>query len=131
MLTKPSEICLVFHCADLDRTERFYREAFSFSFERRGSGDTRMLFLRLSSDFSMSFMRGCCEPGNSPLVTFTLPDGGIADVVAGLANMGATIVSPVGDAPYGQGAAFLDPDSHAMGLYQPAGKPLSLKEPAP
>ena len=128
MLARPSETCLVFHCTDLERTEQFYREAFGFAFERRGAGNGGMLFVRLSPDFSMSFMVGRCEPGNSPLVTFTLPEGGIADVVAGLAGMGSTIVSPVGAAPDGHGAVFLDPDSHAMGLYQPAGKPLSLKE---
>lgn len=128
MLARPSETCLVFHAADLDRTERFYRETFGFSFEMRGTGNGRLLFLRLSTDFSMSFMLGACQPGNSPLVTFTLPDGGIADVVAGLAQHGATIVSPVGDAPEGKGAVFLDPDAHPIGLYQPADKPLTLKE---
>lgn len=128
MLAKPSETCLVFHSADLGRTERFYNEVFGFVFEKRGTGDGHLLFLRLSPDFSISFMRGASQPGGSPLVTFTLAAGGIADVVAGLAHQGATIVSPVGDAPQGKGAAFLDPDGHALGLYQPAGTPLSLKE---
>lgn len=130
MLAKPSETCLVFHSADLDRTAHFYKAVFGFAFESRGSGEARLLFLRLSPDFSLSFMRGASQPGSSPLVTFTLAEGGIADVVAGLAEQGATIVSPVSDAPEGKGAAFLDPDGHALGLYQPADKPLSLKETA-
>lgn len=131
MLARPSETCLVYNSTDLERTARFYHAVFGIAFERRGSGATRFLFARLSPDFSISFMPGTPQPGNSPLVTFTLAEGGIADVVAGLADHGATIVSPVGEAPDGKGAAFLDPDGHALGLYQPAGKPLSLKEPAP
>ena len=51
-------------------------------------------------------------------------------MVAALAEYGATIVSPVGDAPDGKGAAFLDPDGYPMGLYQPLDKPLSRKETA-
>ena len=128
MLAKPSETCLVFHSADLDRTERFYRDVFGFVFERRDTGAEQLLFLRLCPEFSISFMPGGGRPGNTPLVTFTLPDGGIADVVAGLAGQGVTIVTPVDEAPQGKGAAFLDPDLHMIGLYQPAGKPLSLKE---
>jgi glyoxylase I family protein len=128
MLAKPSETCLVYHCSDLDRTERFYRDAFGFVFEHRGAGEGRLLFLRLSPDFSMSFMRGTPRPGTSPLVTFTLAEGGIADVVAGLAGQGVTVVSPVGEAPGGKGAVLLDPDAHMLGLYQLASKPLSLKE---
>lgn len=131
MLAQPSETCLVFHSRDLDRTARFYREVFGFDFEHRGSGANRLLFLRLGPVFSISFMAGTPQPGTSPLVTFTLAEGGIADVVDGLSRLGATIVAPVGDAPAGKGAAFLDPDGHALGLYQPADRPLTLKENTP
>lgn len=127
MLFRPSETCLVHRSSNLDRTERFYREVFGIAFEWRGEGADRFLFARLSPDFSMSFMLGTPLPGTSPLVTFTLPDGGIADVVEALAGNGATIVAPVSDAPEGKGAVFLDPDSHTLGLYQSNLKPLSLK----
>ena len=129
MLVRPTETCLVYNSADLDRAERFWHAVFGIAFERRGAGAGRFLFARLSADFSISVMPGTPQPGSSPLVTFTLAEGGIADVVAGLADHGATIVSPVGDAPEGgKGAAFRDPDGHPLGLYQPAGKPVSLKE---
>lgn len=128
MLARPSETCLVFNTADLNRTEKFYGDVFGMAFERRGTGAGRFLFARLSPEFSISFMPGTPQPGTSPLVTFTLAEGGIADVVEGLATHGATIVAPVGAAPDGYGAAFRDPDGHGLGLYQPAGQPLSLKE---
>ncbi|WP_297110049.1 VOC family protein [uncultured Devosia sp.] len=128
MLFKPSEACLVYHSADLERSARFYTDVFGIGFERRGEGRGQFLFARLSADFSISIVPGQPQPGTSPLVTFTLAEGGIADVVAALAERGATIVSPVSDAPDGKGAAFLDPDGHPLGLYQPADKPLSRME---
>jgi predicted enzyme related to lactoylglutathione lyase len=130
MLFKPSEACLVYHATDLERSARFYADVLGIAFERRDAGAGPFLFARLSADFSISVMPGQPRPGSSPLVTFTLAEGGIADVVAALADYGATIVSPVGDAPDGKGAAFLDPDGHPMGLYQPLDKPLTRKETA-
>ena len=127
MLFRPSETCLVYHASDIDRTARFYDAVFGIAFEQRGTGGDRFLFARLSPDFSISIMPGRPQPGTSPLVTFTLAEGGIADVVEALANMGATIVAPVSDAPEGKGAAFLDPDNYPFGLYQPGDKPLSIK----
>lgn len=124
---RPSETCLVCHSADLDRTARFYREAFDISFDARGSGPDAFLFARLSPDFSISFNHGRPEPGKSPILTFTLAEGGIADAITALAASGATIVSPVSPAPEGYGAVLLDPDRHRLGLYQPASKPLSQR----
>jgi len=126
MLVKPSEACLIYHATDLDRTARFYNSVFGIEFEHRGAGQDRFLFARFSPDFSISIMKGRPEPGTSPLLTFTLPQGGIADVVTALAEQGATIVSPVSDAPQGKGAALLDPDGYRIGLYQPDDKPLRL-----
>ena len=128
MLARPSETCLVFHSSDLERAERFYRDVFGIHFEHRGAGAERLLFARLSPVFSISIMHGRGQPGTSPLVTFTLAEGGISDAVAALAQYGATIVSPVGPAPEGHGATLRDADGHLLGLYQPAGKPLSLKD---
>jgi glyoxylase I family protein len=127
MLTRPSEFCLVHRSPDLERTARFYRDVFGIVFEDRRDGADRLLFARLSPEFSISFMPGDPKPGDSPLFTFTLPEGGIDDVVAGLAEHGATIVTPVHDAPLGKGATLRDPHGHALGLYQDADKPLSLK----
>lgn len=123
---RPSETCLVFRSPDLERTARFYRDVFGIEFERRSDGGETLLFARLAPEFSISFMPGMPQPGDSPLITFTLGDGGIEDVVAGLAAHGATIVTPVHDAPMGKGAALRDPHGHALGLYQSAGKPLRL-----
>jgi predicted enzyme related to lactoylglutathione lyase len=128
MLAQPSETCNIFHSSDLDRAERFYRDVFGIAFEPRGIGAERLLFARLSPVFSISIMRGEGQPGTSPLLTFTLADGGIADVVDALAHYGATIVSPVGPAPEGHGATLRDADGHLLGLYQTATQPLSRKD---
>lgn len=124
---RPSETCLVYHSINLERTARFYREVFDIAFEKRGAGRDAFLFARLSPDFSISFNQGRPEPGKSPIMTFTLAEGGIADAVEMLAAQGATIVAPVSQAPEGHGAVLLDPDQHRFGLYQPATQPLSRK----
>jgi len=65
--------------------------------------------------------------GNTPALIFELHDGGIDDIVAGLAAAGVTIVTPVSEAPGGRSADFLDPDGFGLGLWSPADKPRSLK----
>ena len=65
--------------------------------------------------------------GNTPALIFELHDGGIDDIVAGLAAAGVTIVTPVSEAPGGWSADFLDPDGFGLGLWSPADKPRSLK----
>lgn len=64
--------------------------------------------------------------GSSPAVVFTI-DGGIDDVVAGLAEKGVNIVTPVSEAPGGWSADFLDPDGFGLGLWQSGDFPRSLK----
>ena len=65
--------------------------------------------------------------GSSPAIVFNVDDGGIDDIVAGLAAKGVTIVTPVSEAPGGWSADFLDPDGFGLGLYQSEDKPRSLK----
>lgn len=124
---RPSQTCLVFRSTDLDRTARFYDEVFGIRFEKRSEGADAFLFARLSPEFAMSFNQGTPQPGSSPLVTFTLAEGGIADVAEALATRGVTIVAPLHEAPEGHGLVFRDPDAHALGFYQSGDQPLSLK----
>ena len=67
------------------------------------------------------------RPGNSPIVVFDIADGGIDDIVSGLAEKGATIVTPVSHAPGGWSAEIADPDGHTVSMYQSEEKPRSLK----
>jgi predicted enzyme related to lactoylglutathione lyase len=63
------------------------------------------------------------RPGNSPILVFTLADGGIDGVVSDLVAAGATIVTPVRHAPGGWSADFADPDGYTLSLYQTAQLP--------
>jgi glyoxylase I family protein len=67
------------------------------------------------------------ERGNSPAVIFTVDEGGIDDIVAGLAEKGVTIVTPVSEAPGGWSADVLDPDGFSIGFWQSGDLPRSLR----
>jgi predicted enzyme related to lactoylglutathione lyase len=62
--------------------------------------------------------------GNSPILVFDLADGGIDAVIAGLAEAGTAIVTPVSHAPAGWSAEFTDPDGHVFFMYQSEDRPL-------
>ena len=65
--------------------------------------------------------------GNTPALIFTVDDGGIDDIIAGLVEQGVTTVTPVSEAPGGWSADFLDPDGFGLGLWQSGDLPRSLK----
>ena len=58
------------------------------------------------------------KPGQSPIIVFTLADGGIDNIVSGLAKKGVTIVTPLSEAPGGWSADLADPDGHVFSVYQ-------------
>ena len=63
------------------------------------------------------------KPGQTPTVVYTLEEGGIDAVVAGLATTGATIVTPVSHAPGGWSADLTDPDGRLFSVYQTTDAP--------
>ena len=69
------------------------------------------------------FFHGEVRAGNSPILVFDLPDGGIDAVLAGLVEAGTTIVTPVSHAPGGWSAEFTDPDGHVFSMYQSEDQP--------
>jgi glyoxylase I family protein len=77
----------------------------------------------MAGGFDLIFFRGEPKPGNTPIPTFDLTDGGIDALVAGLAAAGAAIVTPVSHAPGGWSAEFADPDGHVLSMYQSAERP--------
>jgi len=69
------------------------------------------------------FFQGEATRGASPQVVFGLENGGIDDVAEALAQRGATLITPVTEAPGGWSVDFRDPDDHGLSLYQDGGLP--------
>jgi glyoxylase I family protein len=125
--SKLGAIC--YYVSDIARTEIFYRDVLGLDVQRmEDDGDGHVwLMARTVNDIELIFFRQDSRPGNSPIVVFDIADGGIDDIVSGLAEKGATIVTPVSHAPGGWSAEIADPDGHTVSMYQSEEKPRSLK----
>jgi glyoxylase I family protein len=125
--TRLGNIC--YYVADIARTETFYRDVLGLEVERMGddgSGNDWLL-AHTANSVDLIFFKMESRPGNSPIIVFDLEEGGIDDVVAGLAAKGATIVTPVSHAPGGWSAEIADPDGHTVSMYQTEAAPRSRK----
>ena len=127
MSFKPQSASVVFYVSDIKRTEAFYNETFGLELERQEGAEPFWLQGRLEGGLEIIFFEMEGKRGNTPALIFTVPDGGIDDIVAGLADKGVTIVTPVSEAPGGWSADFLDPDGFGLGLWQSGDLPRSLK----
>ncbi|WP_295814405.1 VOC family protein [uncultured Nitratireductor sp.] len=116
---------ICYYVNDIDRTEAFYRDVIGLNVERmEGDEETGdWLLASIANNIDLIFFKMESRPGNTPIVVFDLSEGGIDDVVAGLAEKGATIVTPVSHAPGGWSAEFADPDGHVMSVYQSEERP--------
>jgi len=124
MLRNPRIDNVVFMVADLARTERFYADVIGLTVERQADDDDPpMLIARIPGNLDLLFFEGEVRAGNSPILVFTLAEGGIDGVVDGLAAAGATIVTPVSHSPGGWSADFADPDGYLLSVYQVARLP--------
>ncbi|WP_367717984.1 VOC family protein [Nitratireductor sp. GISD-1A_MAKvit] len=116
---------ICYYVNDIDRTEAFYRDVIGLNVQRmegdEGTGD--WLLASIENDIELIFFKMESRPGNTPIVVFDLAEGGIDTVVEGLAEKGATIVTPVSHAPGGWSAEFADPDGHVLSLYQSEERP--------
>ena len=81
------------------------------------------LLASIENNIELIFFKMESRPGNTPIVVFDLSEGGIDNVVEGLAEKGATIVTPVSHAPGGWSAEFADPDGHVLSVYQSEERP--------
>ncbi|MEQ9247137.1 MAG: VOC family protein, partial [Nitratireductor sp.] len=81
------------------------------------------LLASIENNIELIFFKMESRPGNTPIVVFDLSEGGIDTVVEGLAEKGATIVTPVSHAPGGWSAEFADPDGHVLSVYQSEERP--------
>ncbi len=127
MSFKPKSASVVFYVSDILRTEAFYNETFGLDLHRLEGAEPFWLQGTLESGLELIFFQMEGKRGNTPALIFTVPDGGIDDIVAGLAAKGVTIVTPVSEAPGGWSADFLDPDGFGLGLWQSGELPRSLK----
>lgn len=119
---------ICYYVSDIDRTEAFYRDVIGLEVQRMEDDEAgRWLLAPTANGIELIFFKMESRPGNSPVIVFDLPDGGIDDVVAGLSAKGATIVTPVSHAPGGWSSEFADPDGHTISMYQTVEAPRSLK----
>lgn len=127
MSLKPKSASVVYYVSDIMRTEKFYNETMGLELARMEGAEPFWLQGTLESGLELMFFEMDRVRGSTPALIFTVDDGGIDDVVAGLAAQGVTIVTPVSEAPGGWSADFLDPDGFGLGLWQSAELPRSLK----
>ena len=127
MSFKPKNASIVYYVSDITRTEAFYNETLGLELKRMEGADPFWLQGNLEGGLELVFFQQDGIRGNTPAIIFTVPDGGIDDVVADLAAKGVTIVTPVSEAPGGWSADFLDPDGFGLGLWQSEDLPRSRK----
>ncbi|MCV0351793.1 MAG: VOC family protein [Nitratireductor sp.] len=116
---------ICYYVNDIDRTEAFYRDVAGLNVQRmEGDEETGdWLLASIENNIELIFFKMESRPGNTPIVVFDLSEGGIDNVVEGLAEKGATIVTPVSHAPGGWSAEFADPDGHVLSVYQTEERP--------
>jgi catechol 2,3-dioxygenase-like lactoylglutathione lyase family enzyme len=114
---------IVFYVKDLNRSEAFYRDTMGMKTTMRQGQynedhpEEGMLFVE-AGEVTMIFFQRDERVGRTPIVVFTLADGGIDALVEKLAKRGVQIVLPVSEAPGGWTSDFLDPDGHMLSFYQ-------------
>jgi predicted enzyme related to lactoylglutathione lyase len=111
---------IVFYVKDLKRTETFYRDVLGMQTTLRQDKDhpDEKMLISEAGDVSLIFFERNEPTGRTPIVVFTLADGGIDDVVEKLASRGVQIIVPVSEAPGGWSSDFLDADGHVLSFYQ-------------
>lgn len=121
--TRIGTIC--YYVSDIARTEAFYRDVLGLEVVNMGDDGSGQSWLMASTagGIELIFFKQESRPGNTPIVVFDLAEGGIDTVVSALTEKGATIVTPVSEAPGGFSAEFADPDGHVLSMYQTGEQP--------
>ncbi|TIP26733.1 MAG: VOC family protein [Mesorhizobium sp.] len=116
---------ICYYVSDIARTEAFYRDVLGLEVANMGDDGSGNDWLQAGTEGALDLIcfKQECRPGNSPIITFELREGGIDTVVAALAEKGATIVTPVSQAPGGWSCEFSDPDGHTISMFQPEQAP--------
>ncbi len=127
MLGKNKIGAICYYVNDINKTEVFYRDALGLDVQRMEDEAGDWLLATTANDLELLFFEQESKPGNSPIVVFDLPEGGIDDVVMTLSEKGVTIVTPVSHAPGGWSAEIADPDNHQLSMYQSDQVPRKIK----
>jgi len=122
---------IVYRVADLKRSESFYRDTLGINVrvlpldvkEKEEGHEGDHFMMGDVGDITLVFFQGQEKPGKTPIIVFSLEDGGIDAVAERLARKGVTIVTPVSEAPGGWSFDWLDPDGHMWSHYQSNNKP--------
>jgi len=119
MFNKSKIGAICYYISDIDKTEIFYRDVLGLDVQRMSDdGGDDWLLAKTANEVELLFFKQESRPGNSPIIVFDLPEGGIDDMVSALSEKGVTIVTPVSHAPGGWSAEIADPDSHQISMYQ-------------
>ena len=103
---------------DVERSSRFYAEAFGWSLRTRGDGATA--FDDTTGEVSGAWVAGR-PPSPQPGLLFYVMVDSVAEAVERVIACGGEIVQPIGgDAPE-LTARFADPAGNVIGLYQEPG----------
>ncbi len=127
MLGKNKIGAICYYVNDINKTETFYRDALGLDIQRMEDEAGDWLLATTANELELLFFEQESRPGNSPIVVFDLPEGGIDDVVTTLSEKGVTIVTPVSHAPGGWSAEIADPDNHQLSMYQSDQVPRKIK----
>lgn len=111
-------VAVVFTVRNLERTRRFYRDAFGIELEALDG-----LLSTTIGTVELVFFEGEASRGTSPQFVFGLEEGGIDTLAERLASIGVEVVTPVSEAPGGWSVDFRDPDGHVLSLFQSAELP--------
>lgn len=118
MLGKSKIGAICYYVTDIGKTEAFYRDTLGLEIQRMEDDSGDWLLAKTANEVELLFFKQESRPGNSPIVVFDLPEGGIDDMVNALSEKGVTIVTPVSHAPGGWSAEIADPDNHQISMYQ-------------
>ena len=118
MLSKSKIGAICYYVNDIEKTEAFYRDTLGLEIQRMEDEGGDWLLAKTANEVELLFFKQESRPGNTPIIVFDLPEGGIDDMVAALSEKGVTIVTPVSHAPGGWSAEFFDPDNHQISIYQ-------------
>ena len=111
---KITKIAVVFLVQNLQRTHRFYADAFGLELtEKEG-----YLLGTLPGGTELVFFEGQAVRGTSPQIVFGLDEGGIDTAAEALVARGVQLLTPVTEAPGGWSVEFHDPDGHPLAFFQ-------------
>jgi len=127
MLSKSKIGAICYYVNDIGKTEAFYRDTLGLEIQRMEDDSGDWLLAKTANEVELLFFKQESRPGNSPIVVFDLPEGGIDDMVNALSEKGVTIVTPVSHAPGGWSAEIADPDNHQISMYQSDDVPRKIK----